>query len=120
MKAVSLSPDLIFLDTHIPPIEQVHLLNYLNKNKDTQSIPILVSEVFSRLHPDICYLKAVELTQPLLENMSTAPEKKLFHQNPIIISYCADISEAGPSQTSKIFPGSLESTFLQALSRKLP
>ena len=39
MKAVSLSPDLIFLDTHIPPIEQVHLLNYLNKNKDTKSIP---------------------------------------------------------------------------------
>ena len=39
MKAVSLSPDLIFLDTHIPPIDQVYLLNYLNKNKDTKSIP---------------------------------------------------------------------------------
>jgi len=119
MMAVSLAPDLIYLDANIPPIKQAHLLNYLNKNKDTQSIPILVSEVFSRLHPDICYLKDVELTQPLPKNMSTVPEKKLFHQNPIIISYCVDISEAGPSQTSKIFPGSLESTFLQALSRKL-
>ena len=44
MKAVCIAPDLIFLDTLIPPVEQVHLIHYLSKNKDTQHIPILVDE----------------------------------------------------------------------------
>ena len=39
MKAVSIAPDLIFLDALIPPVEQVHLIHYLSKNKDTQRIP---------------------------------------------------------------------------------
>ena len=120
MKAVSLSPDLIFLDTHIPPIEQVHLLNYLNKNKDTKRIPILVGEEFAKLHPDICRLKNLEIAQSSSESIPAAPENKLLSQNQIIISYHSGNSEGDLSQTSKAYPESLEPLFLQALSRKLP
>ena len=56
MKAVSISPDLIFLDALIPPVEQVHLIHYLSKNKDTQRIPILVDEGFIKLHPGVVAL----------------------------------------------------------------
>ena len=120
MKAVSLSPDLIFLDTHIPPIEQEHLLKYLNKNKDTKSIPILVSEEFAKLHPDICRLKNLEITQCFSENIPAAPENKLLSQNQIIISYHSGNSEGDLPQPSKAYPESLEPLFLQALSQKLP
>ena len=120
MKAVSLSPDLIFLDTHIPPIEQVHLLNYLNKNKDTKRIPILVGEEFAKLHPDICRLKKLEIAQSLSENIPAAPENKLLSQNQIIISYHSGNFEGDLSQPSKAYPESLEPLFLQALSQKLP
>jgi len=120
MKAVSLSPDLIFLDTHIPPIEQVHLLNYLNKNKDTKSIPILVGEEFAKLHPDICRLKNLEIAQSSSESIPAASENKLLSQNQIIISYHSGNSEEDLSQPSKAYPESLEPLFLQALSQKLP
>jgi len=120
MKAVSLSPDLIFLDTHIPPIEQVHLLNYLNKNKDTKRIPILVGEEFAKLHPDICRLKKLEIAHSSSESIPAAPENKLLSQNQIIISYHSGNSEGDLSQPSKAYPESLEPLFLQALSQKLP
>lgn len=46
MQAVSIAPDLIYLDALIPPVEQVHLIHYLSKNSRTQRIPILVDEGF--------------------------------------------------------------------------
>ena len=107
MKAVSLSPDLIFLDAHIPQIEQVHLSNYLNKNKDTRSIPILVGEEFAKLPSDICHLKNLEIAQFPSENMPFAPENKLLIQNRIIISHHSANSAIDLSQTSKAFPESL-------------
>ena len=36
MQAVSLSPDIIYIDPKLPPVEQVHLLHYLNKHVHTK------------------------------------------------------------------------------------
>ena len=33
MKAVCIAPDLIFLGTLIPPVEQIHLIHYLSKKQ---------------------------------------------------------------------------------------
>jgi excisionase family DNA binding protein len=46
MQAVSLSPDVIYLDWQISPVEQVHLLHYLQKNLHTRHIPTLVEADF--------------------------------------------------------------------------
>jgi excisionase family DNA binding protein len=51
MQAVSLYPDIIYLDSFIPPIEQLHLIHYLSKNIQTRRIPMLVDEAFVQLHP---------------------------------------------------------------------
>ncbi|MEY3840069.1 MAG: hypothetical protein RIR08_802 [Pseudomonadota bacterium] len=51
MQAVSLYPDVIYLDSLIPPVEQLHLIHYLSKNIQTRRIPMLVDEAFVQLHP---------------------------------------------------------------------
>ena len=51
MQAVSHYPDAIYLDSLIPPIEQLHLIHYLTKNIQTRRIPLLVDEAFVQLHP---------------------------------------------------------------------
>jgi beta-galactosidase beta subunit len=53
MQAVSLYPDIIYLDSFIPPIEQLHLIHYLSKNIQTRRIPMLVDEAFVQLHPGV-------------------------------------------------------------------
>ena len=53
MQAVSLYPDIIYLDSFIPPIEQLHLIHYLSKNIQTRRIPLLVDEAFVQLHPGV-------------------------------------------------------------------
>ncbi len=56
MNAVSIAPDLIFLDALIPPVAQVHLIHYLSRNKETHHIPILVDEGFIKFYPGIVAL----------------------------------------------------------------
>jgi excisionase family DNA binding protein len=91
MKAVSIAPDLIFLDALIPPVEQVHLIHYLSKNKDTQRIPILVDEGFIKLHPGVVALadenngNRPQLTESIKEEL----ENGLIDLNPLIIGYPA-------------------------------
>lgn len=53
MQAVSLYPDVIYLDSLIPPVEQLHLIHYLSKNIQTRRIPMLVDEAFVQLHPGV-------------------------------------------------------------------
>ncbi len=120
MKAVSIAPDLIFLDALIPPVEQVNLIHYLSKNKDTQRIPILVDEGFIKLHPGVVALVDENNgNRPqLTENIKRELENGLIDLNPYIIGYPAtnpDI-DTHPSMGSR--HELLEPLFLEALARK--
>ncbi len=120
MKAVSISPDLIFLDALIPPVEQVHLIHYLSKNKDTQRIPILVDEGFIKLHPGVVSLVDENHggRPQLTENIKRELENGLIDHNPLIIGYPAtnpELEDAWPHGSRHEL---LEPLFLEALVRK--
>jgi excisionase family DNA binding protein len=120
MKAVSIAPDLIFLDALIPPVEQVHLIHYLSKNKDTQRIPILVDEGFIKLHPGVVTLadENIGSRSSIPEALKEELENGLIDLNPLIIGYPA----TDPEMDAAINPDNrhelLEPLFLEALSRK--
>ena len=120
MKAVSIAPDLIFLDALIPPVEQVHLIHYLSKNKDTQRIPILVDEGFIKLHPGVVTLadenqsNRSQLTDSIKEEL----ENGLIDLNPLIIGYPATGPERDATLPLSNRHDLLEPLFLEALSRK--
>ncbi len=84
MQAVSHYPDAIYLDSLIPPIEQLHLIHYLTKNIQTRRIPLLIDEAFVQLHPGVLemakenasYLKPNDLEKEALVNeLNELPEK---------------------------------------------
>ena len=120
MKAVSIAPDLIFLDALIPPVEQVHLIHYLSKNKDKQRIPILVDEGFIKLHPGVVALADENNggRTPLTESIKEELENGLIELNPLIIAYPATTPEANGIWGNGGRHGLLEPLFLEALARK--
>ena len=120
MKAVSIAPDLIFLDALIPPVEQVHLIHYLSKNKDTQRIPILVDEGFIKLHPGVVTLVDENSggKPPLSESIKKELENGLIDLNPLIIGYPATNPEAEGSWAQGSRHELLEPLFVEALARK--
>ena len=120
MKAVSIAPDLIFLDALIPPVEQVHLIHYLSKNKDTQRIPILVDEGFIKLHPGVVALVDENSggNHPFSESIQKELENGLIEQNPLIIGYPATNPESAESWPYGSRHELLEPLFVEALARK--
>ena len=120
MKAVSIVPDLIFLDALIPPVEQVHLIHYLSKNKDTQRIPILVDEGFIKLHPGVVALADENsgVKHSLNESIKKELEDGLIDLNPLIIGYPATNPEAEGSWLHGNRHELLEPFFVEALARK--
>jgi len=120
MKAVSIVPDLIFLDALIPPVEQVHLIHYLSKNRDTQRIPILVDEGFIKLHPGVVALADENSSHrpPFVENMKEELENSLIDHNPLIIGYPATNVEVDQSWPQGSRLELLEPIFIEALGRK--
>ena len=120
MKAVSIAPDLIFLDALNPPVEQVHLIHYLSKNKDTQRIPILVDEGFIKLHPGVVTLVDENSggKPPLSESIKKELENGLIDLNPLIIGYPATNPEAEGSWAHGSRHELLEPLFVEALARK--
>jgi excisionase family DNA binding protein len=119
MKAVSITPDLIFLDALIPPVEQVHLIHYLSKNRDTQRIPILVDEGFIKLHPGVVNLVDENSNRATLnESIKKELENGLIESNPYILGYPATSTELDPSWTYQSRHDLLEPIFLEALARK--
>ena len=120
MKAVSITPDLIFLDALIPPVEQVHLIHYLSKNKETQRIPILVDEGFIKLHPGVVSLVDENSSRATLhESIKKELENGLIESNPYIFGYPATNPELDPSWTYQSRHDLLEPIFVEALARKL-
>jgi len=119
-KAVSIAPDLIFLDALIPPVEQVHLIHYLSKNKDTQRIPILVDEGFIKLHPGVVTLVDENSggKPPLSESIKKELENGLIDLNPLIIGYPATNPEAEGNWAHGSRHELLEPLFVEALARK--
>ena len=120
MKAVSIAPDLIYLDALIPPVEQVHLIHYLSKNNGTQRIPILVDEDFIKLHPRVVAL-ADENTggkHPLSESIKKELENGLIDLNPPIIGYPATNPETEGALPHGGRHELLEPLFVEALARK--
>ena len=120
MKAVSIAPDLIFLDALIPPVEQVHLIHYLSKNKDTQHIPILVDEGFIKLHPGVVTLADENSggKHPLSESIKKELENGLIDLNPLIIGYPATNPDNEEAWANRSRHDLLEPLFLEALARK--
>ena len=120
MKAVSIAPDLIFLDALIPPVEQVHLIHYLSKNKDTQRIPILVDEGFIKLHPGVLALADENHKNrlPLREDLPEDLENDLIEHNPLIIPYAATNPEADQAWPPGGWHELLEPIFIEALVKK--
>jgi excisionase family DNA binding protein len=119
MKAVSITPDLIFLDALIPPVEQVHLIHYLSKNKDTQRIPILADEGFIKLHPGVVSLVDENSSRATLhESIKIELENGLIESNPYIFGYPATNPELDPSWTYQSRHDLLEPIFVEALARK--
>jgi excisionase family DNA binding protein len=113
MKAVSITPDLIFLDALIPPVEQVHLIHYLSKNKDTQRIPILVDEGFIKLHPGVVSLVDENSSRATLhESIKIELENGLIESNPYIFGYPATNPELDPSWTYQSRHDLLEPIFV--------
>ena len=120
MKAVSIAPDLIFLDALIPPVEQVHLIHYLSKNKDTQRIPILVDEGFIKLHPGVVALADENNGHrpQFTENIKEELENGLIEHNPLIIGYPATDIEADQPWPQGSRHELLEPIFIEALGKK--
>lgn len=80
ISAASITPDLIFLGTLIPPVEQVHLIPYLSKNKDTQHTSILVYKGFIKLHPEVICIDDKNtngMRARCLEQLKGGPENSL-------------------------------------------
>jgi hypothetical protein len=120
MKAVFIVPDLIFLDALIPPVEQVHLIHYLSKNKDTRRIPILVEEGFIKLHPGVVELADENSggIHPLSNTIKKELENGLIDLNPLIIGYPATNPEVDGNWPHGSRHQLLEPLFLEALARK--
>jgi PleD family two-component response regulator len=117
MQAVSLYPDIIYLDSFIPPIEQLHLIHYLSKNIQTRRIPMLVDEAFVQLHPgvldmaqdNILQISPPEHEEPLInEVLDQLPEKSNVFTYPA--NEVQDSSKNNPK---------LEALFVEALHNAL-
>jgi excisionase family DNA binding protein len=117
MQAVSLYPDIIYLDSFIPPIEQLHLIYYLSKNIQTRRIPMLVDEAFVQLHPgvldmaqdNIVQISPPEHEEPLInEVLDQLPEKSN------VFTYPANEVQDSSQNNQK-----LEALFVEALHNAL-
>lgn len=121
MQAVSITPDLIYLDALIPPVEQVHLIHYLSKNTRTQRIPILVDEGFIQLHPGVLQLageNAGVLKPAPSEKEALEVEEMVITENPLILGYPATAVDAELNELSPDRFALLESVFLEGMDRK--
>jgi hypothetical protein len=121
MQAVSIAPDLIYLDALIPPVEQVHLIHYLSKHNRTQRIPILVDEGFIQLHPGVLQLAGENagVLKPLpSEKMALEAEEMVITENPLILGYPATSADSDQHKLGGCRFAALESIFLEGMGRK--
>lgn len=121
MKIVSIAPDLIYLDALLPPVEQVHLIHYLSKNQDTQSIPILVDQGFIKLHPGVLGIEeanTIGVKPKSPENFQKELENGFLEHNPLIIGYPATNPELELAANGSGRLDVLETAFIEALNSR--
>lgn len=114
MQAVSLYPDVIYLDSLIPPVEQLHLIHYLSKNIQTRRIPLLLDESFVQLHPGVLEMakeNTIAIKTLGAGEATLSKELDLLPEKPNLLTYtnCEDQTENEDHQP-------LESIFIKALN----
>jgi len=112
MQSVSLAPDVIFLDSAISLVEQVHLLHYLSKNTHTKHIPVLVESNFLKLHPQVLKVS----TDGSADN-KTRVMRKPSH-NPMIRPYQKEALLLENGEVNTRFSEKLESLILDCMAKK--
>jgi len=116
MQAVSLAPDVIYIDAQISPVEQVHLTSYLSKNTHTRNIPILVEDGFLKLHPQI--LDISPENKVLMDSGTNPIRVGKKHKNPLIRSYKSDLLLLENGATNIKFGEKLEALILDCMAKK--
>jgi len=116
MQAVSLAPDVIYIDAQISPVEQVHLTSYLSKNTHTRNIPILVEDGFLKLHPQVLDISPESKVLMDSSTNSIKPIKKL--KNPLIRSYKSDLLLLENGDINIKFSEKLEALILDCMAKK--
>ena len=116
MQAVSLAPDVIYIDALISPVEQVHLASYLSKNSHTRNIPILIDDAFLKLHPQV-----LEIPPENIDLIKSAPPsggsgKKL--KNPLIRPYKPEAYILENGSINIKFGEKLETIILDCMAKK--
>jgi excisionase family DNA binding protein len=112
MQSVSLAPDVIFLDSAISPVEQVHLLHYLSKNTHTKHIPVLVESNFLKLHPQVLRVSS----DGSIDNKDRMMRK--HSNNPMIRSYQKEALLLENGEVNQRFSEKLEILILDCMAKK--
>ena len=116
MQAVSLAPDVIYIDSQISPVEQVHLTSYLSKNTHTRNIPILVDDGFLKLHPQILDISSENKIIMDASPHMIKPGKKI--KNPLIRSYKSDLLILENGAPNIKFGDKLEALIIDCMAKK--
>lgn len=117
MQAVSLYPDVIYLDSFIPPIEQLHLIHYLSKNIQTRRIPLMVDEAFVQLHPGVLEMakeNTIKLSPQESEEAAMAQALELLPEKTNLFTYSRYDDKNGEEKNQ-----ALEGLFLEALNHAM-
>jgi excisionase family DNA binding protein len=92
IQAVSTNPDVIYIDSLISPVEQVHLIHYLSKNPISNKIPLLIDENFIGTHPGVIYMAAENAG--ILNPWQNQGLEGAEFTNPLIYSYSPSTASA--------------------------
>ncbi|MEI7531128.1 MAG: excisionase family DNA-binding protein [Betaproteobacteria bacterium] len=116
MQAVEVKPDVIYLDSILAPVEQLHLIHYLSRNFITQRIPLLVDEGFTALHPGVIRLAAENsgLLKPFQSQGGSSIDPEETFKHPLILGYPGTCNLSSPTN-----PEDFEDIIKDALIRKL-
>jgi excisionase family DNA binding protein len=116
MQAVSLSPDIIYIDPQLPPVEQVHLLHYLNKHVHTKNIPVLVEAEFIRKNPQVQKMPSNRGKDLKTEKNSNMPRKMI--NNPMIKSYKKQDLIQEDGGVNQFYAEKMEQLIFECLAKK--
>jgi len=114
MQAVSHYPDVIYLDSLIPPIEQLHLIHYLSKNIQTRRIPLLVDEAFVQLHPGVLEMakeNGVHLKPQTSDAAALSEELNALPEKTNVMTYSACTDKHPYKQLEKLFTEAINTVF---------
>ena len=116
MQAVSLSPDIIYIDPKLPPVEQVHLLHYLNKHVHTKNIPVLVEAEFIKKNPQVQKMPSNKGKDAKNEKNPNIPRKMI--NNPMIKAYKHQNLLLEDGSINQVYADKIEQIIFDCLAKK--